>query len=141
MPPLPSMRHLIRDFLLSQGVFSSLVAADRLVFKAPPDVTTPFATIQIPGNVGISGDNVAWSPLVQVDGYCPASQPDADDIAWDIAAAAAEAFRGARNVVVGSLSFRARIIDLVPAVPDVSRGEANPLARALMRAELKVHNG
>lgn len=140
MAPLPSMRRVVRDFLLSQSAFASLITAERVVFKAPPDVTTKFVVVQIPGNTAISGDNVAWSPLVQVDGYCPDSDAESADVAWDLAAAAAEAFREARNVTIGTISYRARVLDLLPAAPDVSRGTSNPLARALMRAELTVHN-
>lgn len=134
------MRRVVREFLLSQSAFTNLITADRVVFKAPTDVTTKFVVIQIPGNNAISGDNVGWSPLVQVDGYCPDSDPEAADIAWDLAAAAAAAFRAARNVVVGEVSYNARILDLVPAEPDISRGAESPLARVLMRAELRIHN-
>lgn len=140
MSPLPSMRHVARDLLLSQAVFSNLLPPERVVFKQPPDITSPFAVVQVPGNNALSGDNVAWSPLVQVDGYCPTDDPAAEDIAWDIAAAAAKVFGQARNVTAGSISYSSRVIDLLSASPDVSRGQAAPLARALMRAELTVHN-
>jgi len=140
MAPLPPVRHIARDLLLTQPVFAGLIQPDRIVFKQPADVTAPFVVIQVPGNNAISGDNVAWSPLVQVDGYAPASDPAADDVAWELAAAAAEVFGRARNVTSGSVTFSARVIDLLQAGPDVSRGENNPLARALMRAELTVHN-
>lgn len=99
MTLLPSMRHVARDFLLSQAVFTALIDADRVGFKAPADVTTKFVVIQVPGNNSMSGDNVAWSPLIQVDGYCPATRPDADDVTWDLVAAAAEAFGRARNIL------------------------------------------
>lgn len=140
MAPLPSFRQPARNLLLSHPTFTAVIMAERLVFKQPADVTTKFAVIQVPGNSSLSGDNVAWSPLIQVDGYCPADDPAADDIAWDIAAAAAEVFGRARNIIVGAVSYSARVIDLLAASPDVSRGPATPLARALMRAELTVHN-
>lgn len=130
-----------RTLLLSQTVFSSLITPDRVVFRAPPIVTTKFVTIQVPGNNSISGDDVAWSPLVQVDGFCPADDENAESIVWDLAAAAATVLGRARNVFYRNISYRGRLIDgPFAAAPDVSRGQDSPLARALMRAELTVHN-
>lgn len=139
--PLPSMRRAVRAFLLTQPVFSNLITPDRVVYKAPPDVTSKYVRIQIPGNISLSGDDVAWSPLVQVDGLCPANIEDADDIVWDLVAAAATAFGQARSVIYQNTVWRGRLIDgPLAAPPDISRGESSPLARALMRVELKVHN-
>lgn len=141
MAPLPWIPAAVRALLLADVTFMGTLAGARLVFKAPPDVTTKFGTIQVPGNNAIDGGGVAWSPLVQVDGWCPMSDANADALAWSIASAAAMVFGRARNVTYQNISYSARIVDGPMAMdPDISRGESNPLARALIRAELTVHN-
>lgn len=141
MAALPSMRHAVRALLVADAGFVAVLPMARLTFKAPPSVTTKYGTIQIPGNNSLSGDGVAWSPLVQVDGWCPMTDEAADDLAWDIAAAAAAVLGRARNVTYQNITYSARLIDgPMAGPPDVSRGESEPLARALIRAELTVHN-
>lgn len=140
MAPLPSMRRAVRALLVADAGFVAVLPLVRLTFKAPPDVTTKYGTVQIPGN-NVLTDGVAWSPLVQVDGWCPMTDEDADDLAWDIAAAAAVVLCRARNVTYQNITYSARLIDGPMAGPaDVSRGESAPVAHALMRAELFVHN-
>jgi hypothetical protein len=140
MAALPSMRHAARDLLVASPTFVAVLATGRLVFKAPPDVTTPFGILQVPGNNSLSGDNVAWSLLVQLDGYCSMDDPEADDIAWNIAAAGAEILGRARNVAYLGVTYSARLVDGPMALPpEVSRGQATPLARAVTRAELTAH--
>lgn len=138
--PLPSMRHAARELLAADAGFLSVLPLARLGFKAPPDVTEAYGTIQVPGNNSLSGDDVGWSPLIQVDGWCSMTDPAAEDVAWDIAAAAASVFGRARNVSYLNVTYKARVLELFLAPPDVSRGESNPFAHALMRAELRVHN-
>lgn len=141
MAPLPWIPDAIRERLLADVVFAGLLEPDRVVFDQPPDVTVPFATIQVPGNIPISGDGVAYSPLVQVDGWCPTSDPAAARIAWDIASAAGLVLGRSRNISYGSINYSARITDGPMSGPlDVSRGSASPLKRALIRAELRVHS-
>ena len=134
------MPKVARELLLSASSFAVLLPAGRLVFKAPTDVTTPFAVIQAPGGVSLSGDDVVWSPLVQFDAYCPLTDPAAQEIAWDLAAAAAAVLGRARNVAFENVSYSGRLVD--GPIPDVdtSRGESAALARTLIRAELTVHN-
>jgi hypothetical protein len=135
---LPWMPDAVRDYLLADPVFAGVLTASRVAFKAPADVTTPFGVIQVPGNNSIDGGGVAWSPLVQFDGYCPTSDPAADRIAWDIAAAAG--VLAARNVTYQNVTWSGRLIDgPMKAAPDTSRGESAALARALIRVELTVH--
>src|SRR4029079_16177050 len=139
--PLPSMRKAVREFLLTQPVFNTLITADRVFYKAPPDVTTKYVRIQVPGNVALSGDDVAYLPLVQVDGCCPTSVDDAEDVAWDLVAAAASAFGQARSITYQTVVYGARVVDgPMSAPPDISRGDASPLARAVVRVEMRVHN-
>lgn len=124
---------------MGQSNFTALIAANRVVFKGPSDVTTPYFRIQVPSPGPMSGDGVAYRPLVQLDAYCPMTDPEAEKIVWDLAAAASWALGRARNVVDGTVSFSGRHID--GPIPDVdtSRGTASPLARAVVRAELTLH--
>lgn len=138
--PLPWMPAVVREFLGDQGTFLAVLAIDRLVFKAPADVTTPYARIQVPSPGPMTGDGVAWRPLVQVDAYCPASNPDAENIVWDIVSKAAVLLGRARNIVNGTLSWSGRHIDGPIPGTDTTRGEATPLARAVIRAELTLHS-
>jgi hypothetical protein len=111
----------------------------RVVFEAPPDVTTPFVIIQVPGGFSLSGDGVAWSPLIQVDGYCAITYPDARKQVWTLAAEAARILGRARNITFETMSYSARLVDGPLEDVDLSRGTANPLRRALIRAALAVH--
>lgn len=138
--PLPWMPEVIRHLLLSRSPFIDLIAASRVGFTAPADVTTEFVIIQAPGGASLSGDDVAWSPLVQVDGYWPASDPAAAKKAWDLAAGAATVLGRARNLSYANVTYSARLTD--GPIPDVdtSRGPSSILHRALIRAELRLHS-
>jgi hypothetical protein len=137
--PLPWLPGVVRAFLADQATFVALVPLDRLVFKAPTDVTTPYARIQVPSPGPMSGDGVAWRPLVQVDAFYPKSNPDADDTVWNIVAAAAVLLGRARNIITGSVAWSGRHLDGPIPGTDTSRGESAPMARALIRAELTLH--
>lgn len=139
MSELPWLPGVVRAFLMGQSNFTALISGARVVFKAPSDVTTTYFRIQVPNPGPMSGDGVAYKPLVQCDAFCPATNPEAEKIVWDLAAAASWALGRARNVVNGTVSFSGRHIDgPIPDV-DVSRGAASPLARAIVRAELTLH--
>lgn len=139
--PLPPIRRVVRDFLVADTTFVTGLPPARLVFKAPADVTTPFALIRVPLNSAISGDDVAWSPIVQIDGLCAESTADADDVAWAIVANALSVLAKARNVAYQNIRYSARLIDGPMSLPaDVSRGASNPLARVVGRVELTIHN-
>jgi hypothetical protein len=137
--PLPWMPGVVRAFLVDQPTFVELLPLDRLVFKAPANVVDPYGRIQVPSPGPMSGDGVAWRPLVQIDAYCPMTNPDAADITWNIVAAAAVLLGRARNITQGNLSWSGRHIDGPIPGDDRSRGEDSPLARAFIRAELTVH--
>jgi hypothetical protein len=139
MSELPWLPGVVRAFLMGQSNFTTLIPASRVVFKAPADVTTAFVRIQVPNSAPMSGDGVAWRPLVQVDAYCPATIQDAEKIVWDLVAAAAWSIGRARNVINGGLSFSGRHLDGPIADVDISRGEGSPLSRAVIRAELTLH--
>lgn len=137
--PLPWLPAVVRRFLVAQAVCTDQLEPARWVFRGPADVTTAYARIQCPNPSPISGDGVAWKPLVQVDAFCPMTVQDAEDVVWRIAAAAGAVLGRARNIVDDALSWSGRHTD--GPIPDVdtSRGESTPLARALIRAELTVH--
>lgn len=140
MAPLPWIPDVIRERLLEDSTFTLLIGPSRVGFQQPPDVAAPFVVIQAPGNIPISGDGVAWSPLVQVDGYCMASDPLARKITWDLVSAAAYVLGRTRNVTYQTISYSARITDgPMEGAPDKSRGDSSVLIRSLIRAELTVH--
>jgi hypothetical protein len=137
---LPWIPGAARVILLADPVFAGLVPqAERVGFESPLDVTSPFVVIQAPGNFSLSGDGVAWSPLVQVDGYAPKSYPDARRLVWRIAAEAGRVLGRARNVTFENMSYSGRVTDGPLEDVDTSRGTASPLRRCLIRAELKAH--
>lgn len=137
--PLPWLPGVVREFLADQPSFLALLSLERLVFKAPTDVTTVYGRIQVPSSGPMSGDGVGWRPLVQVDALCPMTDPDADMIVWNIVSAAGTLIGRARNVVTSGLSWSGRLVDGPIPGTDTSRGEDAPMARALVRAELTVH--
>jgi hypothetical protein len=137
--PLPWIPGAIRQLLLADTVFST-ACGGRLSTILPSSITF-CGQVRTPGNNSISGDGVAFSPLVQVDGWCA---PGLDGIdperkAWEIGAAATRVLGRARNVIYQTMSYSARLID--GPIPDVdtSRGESSPLYRTIVRAELAVH--
>lgn len=139
MSDLPWLPGVVREFLMGQSTFTALIPAARVVFKAPSSVITPYVRIQVPNPGPLSGDGVAWKPLVQVDAYCPAGTVDAEKIVWDLAAAAGSALGRARNVLNGTVAWSGRWTDGPIPDEDTSRGTASPLARAVIRAVLTLH--
>lgn len=114
----------------------------RLSEKAPSDVTIPYATIQIPTSMGDMGGGV-YRPMVQIDGWCDGSgyeNEEASVVVWRIAARANRVLKTLRNRQYQTMYFSARATDLMPLPADTSRGESSPLARAMTRAVLTIHN-
>lgn len=136
---LPWIPGAIRGLLLADAVFSTACGAR--VSTILPSTVTFCAQIRTPGNNSLSGDGVAFSPLVQVDGWCAPgiTGVDPERKAWEIAAEAARVLGRARNVTYQNVSYSARLID--GPIPDVdtSRGDSSPLYRAIVRAVLAVH--
>ena len=115
---------------------------NRLSEKAPSDVTKPYATIQLPTSIGSMGGG-GYKPLAQVDGWCPAdgyNNEEASVVVWRIVARARRVLETARNIPYQSMHYSARPVDLMALPDDVSRGDANPVAHAMTRAELTIHN-
>jgi hypothetical protein len=137
-PALPWIPPAARALLLADDRFST-ACAGRLSTRQPSDVTRPYATLSA-SVVPINPSAGVWSPLVQVDGWCaPGGLHDPEEAAWDIAVAAAAVFSRARNVAYQNIHFSARVTDGPLTDQDLSRGTANPLYRALIRAELTLH--
>lgn len=136
---LPWMPAAIRALLLSDSSFTVLIHPSRLVFKAPPTVTTPFVVIQVPNAAPSTGDGVGWKPMVQVDAYTPASEADAAETVWNLAATAARVLGRARNISYSGITYSGRHFDGPRPDVDTSRGTSSPLARATVRAELVLH--
>lgn len=137
--PQPWIPGAIRALLLADAGFVA-ACGGRCSTRAPSDITRSYATVQTPGNRAITADGVAFSPLVQVDGWCaPGGEEDPEVVAWRIAAAAATVLGRARNVTYQTIAYSARLVDGPLAGVDTSRGTDSPLYRALVRAELTAH--
>lgn len=137
-PVLPWIPPAARSVLLADADFTD-ACGGRLSTRAPADVSQPFATVQatvLPVDVSAG----AWLPMVQVDGWCPpGGTVDPEQAVWRIAVAAALVFARARNVAYENVHYSARVTDGPLTDIDESRGKANPLYRAFIRAELTVH--
>ena len=141
-PSLPFVPGFLRSVLLADDVFSDLCGA-RCGTRAPSDVSSPFAIVQGPGGFPIDASAGAWSPLAQVNGWCPNGLGlDPEDIVWRIVTRAAGVLSRVRNASYGGARWTARVIDgPLPTPLDRSRGESQVLYGCLIRAELKVHAG
>lgn len=138
-PVLPWIPPAIRTLLLADSGFSA-TCGGRCSTRAPSNVTAPYATIQTPGGFALDASAGAWTPLVQVDGWCPpGGATDPEKAVWAIAATAAAVLSRARNIAYQNIHYTARVTDGPLTDEDVTRGAANPLYRALIRAELVIH--
>jgi hypothetical protein len=137
-PELPWIPPAARALLLADTAFAA-ACGSRCSTRAPSDVTQPYATLTasvVPVDVSAG----VWLPLVQVDGWCaPGGPQDPEQAAWRIAATAAAVFARARNVGYQNTRYSARVTDGPLTDVDETRGKANPIYRALIRAELVVH--
>lgn len=59
---------------------------------------------------------------------------------WRIVFRAKRVLEAAQNVTFETMHWSARPTDLMTLPQDTSRGESNPLVRAMTRAVLTVHN-
>jgi hypothetical protein len=136
--PIPWIPGAVRQLLLADANFVT-ACGNRLMTRLPATVTF-CAQLRIAGLNSISGDGVAWSPLVQVDGWCAPgiSGTDPEMKAWEIASHAARVLGRARNVTYQNMSYSARLVDGPLPDVDLSRGESTPLYRAIVRAELRL---
>lgn len=137
-PVLPWMQPAVRAVLLESTVFAALVGTR--VSSRLGDASRPCATIQLTANP-LDASAGAWSPLAQVDGWCPAGWTGADPeaVSWNIATAAAAALSRTRNRSWQNVRFSARVVDGPLTLIDESRGTNNVLYRTFIRAELTVH--
>jgi hypothetical protein len=134
---LPWIPGAVRELLMADTTFATLVGnPDRVTFKNPPSVTTPWVEIRTAGNISISGDGVAWSPLIQVAACGPPGNPDLQENLWAIAARAAHVLGRARNVAYQDMTYSGRHTDGPLEDVDTSRGDSTPIFRAIVRAEL-----
>lgn len=140
-PLLPWIPPAIRALLLADNTFNQ-ACGGRFSTRAPADATLPYATVQVSGSFPRDASAGVWSPLIQVDGWCaPNAQIDGDpeEIVWGIAVAAAAVLSRARNIAYQNVHYSARVTDGPLSDEDITRGSANPLYRALIRAELNIH--
>lgn len=135
---LPWLPGAIRVLLLADLDFNS-ACQGRAGTRLPGDMTKPFAQIRVPGGLDLGGGG--YKPLVQVDGWAaPADGEDPEIVVWRIATRAARVLRTARNVQYQSMHYTPRVLDGPMATEDTSRGPDAPLYRALIRAEITIHN-
>lgn len=143
---LPHVPSGIRALLLADLTFNTATSGRCFVKKQAPSVNTPFAVVQIPGNIPMDDRGWASKPLIQVNGWCPDPYPgfDPDLVAWDIAIAAMRVFSEIRTHTYeddrGSMTFNARLTDGPLPAEDTSRGKGNPLQGYLIRVELTLQH-
>jgi hypothetical protein len=140
---LPYLPGAIRSLLLADSTFNTRCGGRCTVKKAPPDVTSPFAVVQMPGSNPLDDQGWALKPLIQVNAWCPeAWSTDPDKTTWDMIDAAWGVLSHARYVTVtdtrGTTAYTVRLVDGPLPTEDVSRGTSTPLQGYLLRAELTV---
>ena len=138
-PTRPMLTGAVRELLLGDAAFASLCGG-RLGSKSPADVTTPYATMSVSATP-IAGGGVVWRCTAQVKGCCSVAIGglEPEEVAWDIAAAAARVFDHARNVVWRNVAYSGRV-ELGPMPgSDLTRSESEPVYWALVRADLTAH--
>lgn len=84
-----------------------------------------------------------YRPMVQVDGWCPSSGYESEEasvVVWRIASRANRVLKILRNRQYQTMHFSARATDLMPLPADTSRGDSTPMAHAMTRAILTIHN-
>lgn len=136
---LPWIPGAVQARLLADVPFTTAIGG-RLYTRSPSKVTLPYATLQLPAPLAAMGGG-GYKPLVQVDAWRVAEgDDDPEVVVWRIAMLAKNVLDRARNVPYQTLHWSARVIDCGPLPADKSRGESAPLYRAMVRAELTVHN-
>lgn len=138
---LPWFYQAVRNRLAADALFMASCGS-RLSEGLPSNVTLPVATVQFPTSIGVRGGG-AYRPMVQIDAWCPPGVfegLEASAMVWRIASRAKRALEAAQNVTFETMHWSARPTDLMRLPPDTSRGESNPLFRAVTRAVLTVHN-
>ena len=138
---LPWVSLAVKNLLAADAAFVAAVgAAGRIYTRAPSSVTGPYVTIQLPTPLGAMGGG-GYKPIVQVDAWrAEAGTEDPELAVWRIAMRAKNVLQVARNVQYQTMHWSARVIDAGPLPPDKSRGDDSPLYRAMVRAELTIHN-
>lgn len=139
---LPFLDEAVRALLLADLDFKS-ASYNRVSSDAPADVNVPFALARVMVNSVIPLGGGAYKALVQLDGNCVKSGyggEEAKRIVWRMADRAKRVFQQARNVNYQTMHYQLRPVGLGPLPQDTSRGEANPLVRAAVRAEMTIHN-
>jgi hypothetical protein len=136
---IPWVPGAVRRQLLDDPTFFA-ECGGQVLTRLPSEITF-CAQLRIAGNNSLDGAGVAFSPLVQLDGWCA---PGLDGIdpemkAWQIAAAGAAVLGRIRNAIYQTMSYSARVVEGPLPDVDTSRGESAPLYRAIVRAELAVH--
>lgn len=143
---LPHILSGVRSLLLADVPFKTACHNTCTVKKAPPDVTKPFAVVQMPGSVPIDDRGWALRPLIQVNGWCPDdwAAADPDLVTWDMVIAAKKVFAAADYVTYedgrGKVTYTTRFTDGPLPTEDRSRGDASPLQGYLIRVELTLQH-
>lgn len=138
--PIPWVPGAIRQLLVADTAFMT-ECGSRISSRLPSTVTF-CARVRLAGNNSLSGDGVAWSPLVQVEGWCApgvAGVSDPEVKAWDIAARAAAVVGRARNITYQNMTYSTRIVDGPLSDVDTSRGDSTALYWSLVRVEVTAH--
>lgn len=126
-------------YLLTDAPFTTSCGG-RVKTKGDKTIMQPYVTVRLVTPMqGLSGGG--YKPLIQVDAWSPDLPGiDPERVVWVIASRAARALQAARNVSYETAHWSSGEVDLGQLPPDVTRGESNPLYRAVVRATLTVHN-
>lgn len=141
---LPWVPGAVRAALLADTAFATACHNRLVTSKAPSTVTTPFGLLRVVvGSLRPLGGG-GYLVDVQLDAFCPEAgygDEEADPIVWRIAHRATRVLDRTRNVRFQTMHWSVRDIPFSgPLDPDKSRGDADVLYRAAVRAELAIHN-
>ncbi len=139
---LPWISGALRERLLADLPFKT-ASHNRVSSSAPKDVTKPFCLVRLMDDSVISLRGGGYKALVQAEGLCPGDGyggEEADLVVWRMAQRAKTVLELAQNVPHQSMHYSMRVIGLGPLPADKTRGDANVLIRAGVRAEMTIHN-
>lgn len=143
---LPHVLSGVRSLLLADTAFKSLCNNTCTVKRAPPDVTKPFAVVQMPGSLPLDDRGWFLKPLIQVNCWCPDdwAAADPDLVTWDMVVAAKNVFKSADYVTYedsrGKMTYKARLTDGPLPTDDRSRGDSTSFQGYLIRVELTLQH-
>lgn len=140
---LPFAPAAARDYLLSKSEYTALGIQSTTTRDLPREITGVCVLIRAIRADGT--DPFLRKPRLQLDILAPKLEilggtTDPEELAWDAAAMAGQLLGRARNVVFREAAWTGKWIEgPLSGGTDISRGEDNPLYRAIIRIDMKMH--